>query len=218
MGIEKKKKGITEAPDKKGNKRPRSDAVPLPAAVSVVLPSQSAVQCMSADEQDAFVTRAAELCESSIRLIDAGMSSLTARRANNDGNAAATTASRLEDTVLADMARLRDAPVAREFTDSTIWRRLRGLSDKAVAAVDAACADAVGGDAGGKTGGGADSVSRENGAASFKQMHLQTMTGQFADELAKLHEVEKMDGQRVQYLLRCLEEGANLFAGIVPTD
>lgn len=219
MGSEKRKKRTDLAKHKKGGyKRPRSDAPVLPAAVSTTLPSRMAVQGMSPDAQDTFVTGVGKFREKKLRLIDVGTAALSTQRQLDDKVGGLSTVTRLEDTVLADMARLRNAPVAREFVDLTAWRRLRSASDKARAGIDAACSnDGRPGDEVELDENSKDSL-RHDSALSFKQMHLQTMTGQFADDLANLHEVEQMDGKRVQNLLRCLEEGANLFAGVFPSE
>lgn len=222
MATEKKRKrngGEKEGKKKKKKeKRPRADIPFFPAAASAELPPRAALQSLPAEFQDAFVSKAAALCEKSLHLIGAGTAALGTRQPSDDpGAGPSSTATWLEDTVLADMARLRSVPVARAFVDCTLWRRLRSASDRVRASVDAACEADGKGEPTYQAEVEGEGGSRKGSSLSFKQMHMQSITSHFADDLAKLHEVEQMDGKRVQYLLRCLEEGANLFADVAPT-
>lgn len=221
MASEKKRKrssGEKESKKKKKEKRPRAETPCFPAAACAELPPRAAVQSLPVEFQDSFVSKAAALCEKSLRLMDVGTAALGTRQQKGDaGDAPTSTVTWLEDTVLADMVRLRGAPVAREFVDCTLWRRLRSASDKARASVDAACKADGRREATGDAEVEAEGGPRNGSSLSFKQMHMQSMTDRFADDLTKLHEIEQMDGKRVQYLLRCLEEGANLFADLAPT-
>jgi hypothetical protein len=204
------------ATDKKApSKLARAESPPLPAAVSALLPDPEVVQQLPPAVQDAFTSKVADFCERTIRAIDGGVAALAPpSRAVDDGGAAGK-ARAVEDAVLADMARLRGVPLAREFVDMTLWRRLRNANNRVVATVEAACDAAGPGSAAAIAGGSASEGTRMQGRGlSFRQVHMETLTERFADDLSKLHEGEKMTGERVQFLLRCLEEGADLFAGL----
>lgn len=175
----------------------------FPAAACAPLPQPDVVRKADAATQDIFVNKAAALCERIVVSMDSGIATLSPAP-GPVGDERGTSAG-IEDTILADMARLRGVPVAREYVDISLWRWMRSANGRVLAAIDAACA-IEGSTAAGPTLDG--TVSRP---VSFKEMHLERMTNDFSRDLAKLHEVEEMDGKQVQFLLRCLEEGADLF-------
>lgn len=228
-GSEKKRKRTagSSSKEKKKSKRARSvtpeppPAPLLPAAVTTELPSKDSVQNISPAAQDAFITTTGGFCERAVRCVHSGVRSLAPGDAVpvvDGAGSGVQKAAAVEDIVLADMARLRSVPLARQFTDITLWRRLRSANNRVISAVEGAC-DAVDGGAknGGKGAGTKEQEARapgEAGRVSFRKARMESLTERFAGELGKLHESEKMGSERVKFLLRCLEEGADIFAGL----
>lgn len=227
-GSEKKRKrtssGVTKK--KKKSKRARSatpdppSASPVPVAVCSKLPSKEVIQKLPEVTQDAFLTATGGFCERAIRCVHSGVCSLAPSDDTrvDGGGAGAQKAAAVEDIVLADMARLRGVPLAREYTDITLWRRLRNTNARVIAAVEGAC---EGVDETGRVSetvteneGQTGKASSGGGGVSFRKARMQTLTERFADDLGKLHETEQMGSERVKFLLRCLEEGVDVFAGL----
>jgi hypothetical protein len=45
-------------------------------------------------------------------------------------------------------------------------------------------------------------------------MYMRNITERYADDLETLRASENLDGERVQFLMQCLESGADLFASL----
>jgi Ribosome-assembly protein 3 len=178
----------------------------LPSLAATALPSPSEVRALPLAAQTEFINRAAQLCEKAVHTVDDGVAALNAGSGISPIAAAGNS---VEDAVLADMVRLRGVPMAREFVEMTLWRRLRNANTKVLAAVDAIS----GGDEGpiAAVGDGARTI---KASASFKQMYMQDITKRYAKDLEALRASEDLDGERVQFLMQCLQSGADLFAGL----
>jgi Ribosome-assembly protein 3 len=194
----------------------------LRAMLGAVFPSPSEVCKLPTEVQEGFVERAAKLCEKAIYCIDAGVAQLSTsgRRESGTASAASGRIAAVEDAVLADMVRFREVPVAREFVGMTLWRRLRNANEQAVVSVREACAEIIAhceNDASIKRS-DTENVRIPRSFASFKQAHMRTMTENFAADLERLRSIEAMDGEKVQFLVRCLEAGADLAASLSTSD
>jgi Ribosome-assembly protein 3 len=191
----------------------------LRAMLGAVFPSPSEVCKLPTEVQEGFVERAAKLCEKAIYCIDAGVAQLSTSGRREIGAASGRIAA-VEDAVLADMVRFREVPVAREFVEMTLWRRLRNANEQAVVSVREACAEISAqceNDATIKRS-DTENVRIPRSFASFKQAHMRTMTENFAADLERLRSIEAMDGEKVQFLVRCLEAGADLAASLSTSD
>jgi hypothetical protein len=195
----------------------------LPAMLSVVFPSPSEVCKLPAEVQGGFVERTAKFCEKAIYCIDAGVAqvSTSGRRESDTASAASVRIAAVEDAVLADMVRFREVPVAREFVEMTLWRRLRNANEQAVASVKEACVEISApcdDDASIECSDTEKNVRIPRSFASFKQVHMRTMTENYATDLERLRSIEAMDGEKVHFLVRCLEAGADLAASLSTSD
>lgn len=215
--------------------------VALPGVAATLLLTPSQIRGLNVEAQFSFVSKTADLCERAIRAIDAGVAGLSAglneaktSEANFTRSAVASEVhehhvdeneiyasissqiTRVEDAVLADMVKLRGQPMAREFVEMTLWRRVRNINAKVLAEIEAECSQF-----GGKTGFVVneshlvgDDAPRKSFAPSLKDVYMENLTESFAEDLERLRVEERMDGDRVNFLLRCLEEGADLFASL----
>jgi hypothetical protein len=188
-----------------------------PILFDAILPSPLHVSRLREEAQAKFVKRLGMSCEKAIYCIDAGVGALIANRHHATGSAKVSS---VEDAILADMVRLREVPVAREFVDMTLWRRLRKANESAIAAVADACF--------GNSGEAAESAKvtstrsptsnktahAPRSFASYKQLHMRNITERYADDLELLRSSEVMDGERVQFLLQCLDAGAELASAL----
>lgn len=95
-----------------------------------------------------------------------------------------------EDAMVADMAKLRAVPMARQFVEHALWRRVKRFTDGEVDKINA----------GTKNKNGAD---KEEFRSSFAQTH--------AEELDSIREREQLDEGGVHKLLKCVDEAAALY-------
>jgi hypothetical protein len=188
-----------------------------PILFDAILPSPLHVSRLREEAQAKFVKRLGMFCEKAIYCIDAGVGALIANRHHATPSAKVSS---VEDAILADMVRLREVPVAREFVDMTLWRRLRKANESAIAAVADSCF--------GSSGEAAESAKvtsmqrptsnktahAPRSFASYKQLHMRNITERYADDLELLRSSEVMDGERVQFLLQCLDAGAELASSL----
>ncbi len=157
-------------------------------------------------------------CERILRLIDDTESMATLWRENKkDGRDAEEASLALEDTLVADMARLKGVPVARQFTELSLWKRLKKFNEKELTYIESLCDGAErksnqGGHNGNAKAKEGDSSKRTAEFVSFKAAHMKHLTSAYAQDLEKIREAESLDVAGVETLLRCLDEGAELFA------
>lgn len=192
-----------------------------PAAVPLLTPAQ--VVTLPEDAQTLFVSGVTDCCERILHLIDDTEAVCDAwRGSRKEQRDVKDAALALEDAVIGDMVKLKRVPIAKQFLEMTLWRRLSRFTEAELVAiravrygVGAAAGDAetAGGDRGAST--VLHKVGDKDPAfVSFKEAHLKTITERYASDLDKMRESEKMDAGRVEFLLRTLESGANLFADL----
>ena len=191
-GVQKKVGSI-----KKKRKTRPTGQLTVPGCAAIDLPSRDCLEALDAESQDRVVDM---LGRSNGRLVALISDCLEAHRKDSEKGDVPRHVASVEDTVLGDMARLRDQSGAREFVECTLWRRIRALNSKVFSS------------SGGDTEDPGVSSSEKLTFETLSHAHLTTLTERFAKDLETLHEKESMDTDKVARLLKCLAEGADLFA------
>lgn len=218
----------------------RASEKDFPGVSGCEFPLPDQVRSLEEEAQSRFVSRAAGMCEKAIHAIDACTAALNIEYAKSAPRAVERSSAQpddilesvldekeipdsvsrqiatVEDAVLADMVKLRNVPIAREYVEITLWRRMHSVNAKVIAEVDRLCTHSkMSDEMRSEEPEGADgSFPRRAFTPSLKDLYMNNLTDKFAEDLEKLRVEEDMDGERVQFLLRCLEEGADIFATV----
>ena len=119
------------------------------------------------------------------------------------------------------MAKLKGVPIVRQFREMYLWRRVQRYTKDQVAnayliarrekSLRNGNANRIEDSEECKS---SPSLSMEQSLKfqSVKNAHMRFMTNEFATELDAIREKEQLDAEGVQFLIKCLEQGAELFA------
>lgn len=183
------------------------------AAVPLLLPEQ--VKALDEESQGKVIRATAGLCERLMYLIHDTITTAnrwTKSDTKDDGTA-------MEESVVNDMMRLKKVPLAKQYVEMTLWRRIAQLNRDLLLAASRL----------GFGKGFADNSARGHGKqglllhcendpdaefVSYREAHMKTIVEQYSESLEKMREAESMDADRVQFLLRCLDSGASLFGNL----
>lgn len=197
-----------------------SAAKSFPLATAAKLPTPNELKSLSSEQQLGCFEQLGSTCERILRLMDDVQTTCGLWRERKKTVRDADEASAvLEDSIVADMAKLKGVPMARHFAEMTLWKRLKRFTDSEVAYIETLRT-------GEKTTLSApsndDESAKENGAntepvqseefVSLKTAHLKHLTSEYADDLEKIRDAESLDVVGVQTLLKCLDESAALYA------
>lgn len=189
---------------------PSAKSFPLVSGLS--LPMREDVKSMSGKDQHKFFTALGSSCEKLLRLIDEVETETSLwRDAAPDMRDSEEAAMALEDTLVADMARLKNAPIARQFTEMSLWKRLKKFNEKQLAHI-ATLQKLDGDDDDAKKKEAPPDGERKREFVSFKQAHMKHMTSTYEKDLEEIRNAESLDVVGVETLLRCLDVSTDLYA------
>lgn len=126
----------------------------------------------------------------------------------------------IEEALTSDMARLKKLPLARQYVEMTLWRRILQLNQDHLQA-----ASKIGFGKGLVHSGGLhqglvlhlrDDPDAE--FVSYREAHMSNLVERFHESLEKMRNIEKMDSGQAHFLLRCLDAGSNLFGNLKCLD
>lgn len=183
------------------------------AAVPLFRPQ--ALRSLDSKTQVSMVGASADFCERIMYLIHDTVS--TAKKWMNPN--ADDDAVDLEESVVSDMVRLKKVPLAKQYVEMTLWRRVAELNrDHLLAASQLGFGKGFSkGDLQPPTSQGL-LLHREDDPdakfVSYRQAYMKNVVEQYSESLEKMREEESMDAYRVQFLLRCLDAGASLFGNL----
>lgn len=205
-------KGNAGAATEDTAKAPSPKAFPLVSKQS--FPSKEDVKSMSGEDQHKFFKSLGSSCEKLLRLIDeVEMETSLWRDSAPEPRDAEEAAMALEDTLLSDMARLKNAPIARQFTELSLWKRVKKFNEKQLAHIESLYKlDGAGGSDGGEKADAAAEDKKTRDFVSFKQAHMSHMTSQYEKDLEAIRKAETLDVAGVETLLRLLDVSTDLYA------
>eukprot|EP00178_Gracilaria_changii_P015781 TRINITY_DN443_c0_g1_i1.p1 TRINITY_DN443_c0_g1~~TRINITY_DN443_c0_g1_i1.p1 ORF type:complete len:264 (+),score=56.99 TRINITY_DN443_c0_g1_i1:187-978(+) len=183
--------------------QPDASDVVLHGAASLKLAVGKQVRNMSQSDQNMYIQSVTEDCEKLIRILN---ETVQAFSKNED-------ALDVEEQLMSDMSRLKNIPIARRYVEMTLWRRVKLFSRERLQIAEEL------GYGIGKRKKGEGFLLHRGGAVdpnfvSYRDSYMKTVIERYQDDLEKIRERESLDAERVQFLLQCLQSGADLFANL----
>lgn len=177
------------------------------------LPNSEQVKMLNATDQQITISTRAALCERIMDLLHdtivAG-NQWTKSESKDDATA-------MEEALTNDLIRLKMVPLAKQYVEMTLWKRVERLTREQLRA-----ASKLGFGKGSAVKGTMSSqgslLHRDDDPdaefVSYREAYMKTVVDRYRDDLEKMRLAEDMDVERVQFLLRCLDSGASLFANL----
>lgn len=188
----------------------------LHGCAAVPFPSREHVHALDDAERHKFIKTSASFCERLVHVMHKLIVSANQwmKIERKDDFIA------IEEALTNDMARLKKLPLARQYVEMTLWRRILQLNQDHLQA-----ASKIGFGKGLVHSGGPHQglvlhLRDDPDAAfvSYREAHMSNLVERFQDSLEKMRNIEKMDSGQAHFLLRCLDAGSNLFANLKCLD
>lgn len=172
---------------------------------SLSLPPLADLEGMDAEAQHKYLKRVAKQCEKVITLIDDSLTKFERKEG----------ALSIEEQITTDMARLKKLPLAKQYREMTLWRRVRQFNEGRLAD-----AKRVG------YGAGVVEVGNDNGLllhqkgdkdekfVSYRDVYLKNVVDRYQNDLNKIREKEGLDEEQTTFLISCLEASADIYANL----
>lgn len=188
----------------------------LHGCAAIPLPSRAHVRALDDVERHKFIKTSASFCERLVYMMhNIIVSANQWMKVERKDDFIA-----IEDALTNDMARLKKIPLARQYVEMTLWRRILQLNrDHLQAASKVGFGKGI-----------ARSEMPQQGLVlhlrddpdaefvSYKEAHMTNLVDRFHESLEKMRNIENMDSGQAQFLLRCLDAGSNLFGNLKCLD
>lgn len=195
--------------DESGSRKPLAVLHGLSA---MGLLGKECVRAMDDTDRHAYLSKMSTLCERLLALMHSVLVSTDDRAADELPS--------LRDHVTADLVRLRHLPLARRCIEMTLWHHVSRFNTESMMRVQSV---------------GYGALNRQNDMTkeglmnhdenikgevfnSFKNRYMNTILDTYQEDLDKIRRNEGLDAEHVQFLRRCLDAGADLYAHIRSWD
>lgn len=179
------------------------------------------VRAMDDTERHCYLSKMSELCERLLALMHSVLVSTDDRAADELPS--------LRDHVTADLVRLRHLPSARKCIEMTLWHHVSRFNTESMARVQSVGFGALNPQKDTTKEGLMNHDENIKGEVfnSFKNRYMNNILDSYQEDLDKIRRNEGLDAEHVQFLRRCLDAGADLYAhirswdrkhGLGPTD
>lgn len=180
---------------------------------TVSLPSGEQLKTLDDESRHHAVASSTGFCHRLLNLLHETI--VTANRWTQSESKGDTTS--VEEALTNDLIRLKKVPLAKQYIEMTLWKRVVHLNRDHLLA-----ASRLGFGKGLAVTRTANSqgllLHRDDDPdaefVSYKTAHMKTIVERFSEDLEKMRKAEDMDEERVRFLLRCLESGASLFGNL----